>query len=122
VDETMVTALMTSRSVVFSLAESLTVQEYFDTHYDSRYSRIPVYAEDDDMFTGFVLKDDLLHQRAYIMVILDEYGGMKSIITMEDILVTLLGFKIMDESDKAKDMQEYARRMWKSGRRRWGLL
>lgn len=156
-DQTMVTAVMTPRPVVFSLPESLTVQEYFETHYDSRFSRIPVYAEDDEMFTGFVLKDDLLlaqarnntdstlntyrrnlntlsdksllsnafdevlHQRAHIMVIADEYGGMEGIITMEDILETLLGFEIMDESDKAADMQEYARRMWKKRAQKMGI-
>lgn len=155
--ETLVTDVMTPRPVVFSLPESLTVQEYFDKHYDSRFSRIPVYAEDDEIFTGFVLKDDLLlaqarnntdntlkkyrrelntlsdraslsdafdevlHQRAHIMVIVDEYGGMEGIITMEDILETLLGLEIMDESDKAADMQEYARRMWKKRAQDMGI-
>lgn len=147
--ETRVTDVMTPRPVVFSLPEHLTVYEYFEKHYDSRFSRIPVYAEDTEIFTGFVLKDDLLlaqarnntnsvlqdyrrelsalpdsaplsdafekvlHQRAHIMVIIDEYGGMEGIITMEDILETLLGLEIMDESDKTPDMQKYARRMWK---------
>lgn len=156
-DETMVTAVMTPRPVVFSLPESLTVQEYFDTHYDSRFSRIPIYADNDEIFTGFVLKDDLLlaqarnntdstlntyrrdlhtttdtsllseafdevlHQRAHIMVIVDEYGGMEGIITMEDILETLLGFEIIDESDKTADMQKYARRMWKKRAQKMGI-
>lgn len=155
--ETLVTDVMTPRPVVFSLTESLTVDEYFDKHYDSRFSRIPVYAENDEMFTGFVLKDDLLlaqarnntdsiletyrrdlsalsdetsladafdevlHQRAHIMVIIDEYGGMEGIITMEDILETLLGLEIMDESDKAADMQHYARRMWKKRAQEMGI-
>lgn len=155
--ETTVTDVMTPRPVVFSLPESLTVYEYFDNHYDSRFSRIPVYAENDEMFTGFVLKDDLLlaqarnntdnklesyrrnlhtlsdktslsdafdevlHQRAHIMVIIDEYGGMEGIITMEDILETLLGLEIMDESDKTADMQQYARRMWKKRAQAMGI-
>ncbi len=147
--EMRVTNVMTPRPVVFSLPESVTVFEYFDEHYDSRFSRIPIYAEDDEIFTGFVLKDDLLlaqarnntdkpletyrrelstlsdtttvsdafekvlHKRVHIMVIVDEYGGMEGIITMEDILETLLGLEIMDESDKTPDMQKYAKRMWK---------
>jgi CBS domain containing-hemolysin-like protein len=155
--ETLVTDVMTPRPVVFSLPESLTVREYFEQHYDSRFSRIPVYAEDDEIFTGFVLKDDLLlaqahqntdntlksyrrdlnalsdksplsdafdevlHQRAHIMVIVDEYGGMEGIITMEDILETLLGLEIMDESDRAADMQEYARNMWKRRAQEMGI-
>ena len=155
--ETIVTDVMTPRPVVFSLPESLTVYEYFDKHYDSRFSRIPVYVDNDEMFTGFVLKDDLLlaqarnntdntlttyrrdlytlsdktslsdafdevlHQRAHIMVIIDEYGGMEGVITMEDILETLLGLEIMDESDKAADMQQYARRMWKKRAQAMGI-
>lgn len=155
--ETAVTDVMTPRPVVFSLPESLTVRDYFDKHYDSRFSRIPVYSDDDEIFTGFVLKDDLLlaqarkntdsilktyrrdlhtlsdkyslsdafdevlHQRAHIMVIIDEYGGMEGIITMEDILETLLGLEIMDESDKTADMQQYARRMWKKRAQEMGI-
>ena len=155
--ETKVTDVMTPRPVVFSLPETLTVEEYFEKHYDSRFSRIPVYADNDEMFTGFVLKDDLLlaqardcadstletyrrnlhtlsgktslsdafdevlHRRAHIMVIIDEYGGMEGIITMEDILETLLGLEIMDESDKTADMQQYARRTWKKRARAMGI-
>ena len=155
--ETVVTDVMTPRPVVFSLPESLTVYDYFDKHYDSRFSRIPVYSDHDEQLTGFVLKDDLLlaqarhntdstletyrrdlqtlsdksslsdafdevlHQRAHIMVIIDEYGGMEGIITMEDILETLLGLEIMDESDKTADMQQYARRMWKKRAETMGI-
>ncbi len=155
--ETRVTDAMTPRPVVFSLPESLTVSEYFDDHYDSRFSRIPVYDGDREQLTGFVLKDDLLlaqarnntdktlehyrrelpalpdttslsdafeevlHQRAHIMMIVDEYGGMEGILTMEDILETLLGLEIMDESDKTADMQQYARRMWRRRARDMGL-
>ena len=155
--EMLVTEAMTPRPVVFSLPESLTVQQYFDNHFDSRFSRIPIYREGSEIFTGFVLKDDLLlaharnntdnnlqtycrelpplsdkatlseafdevlHQRSHIMVIIDEYGGMEGIITMEDILETLLGLEIMDESDKTPDMQKYARQMWKKRAREMGI-
>jgi CBS domain containing-hemolysin-like protein len=40
---------------------------------------------------------------------------------MEDILEPLLGLEIMDESDKAADMQEYARRMWKKRAQEMGI-
>ena len=155
--ETRVTDAMTPRPVVFSLPETLTVSEYFDKHYDSRFSRIPVYSGDREQLTGFVLKDDLLlaqarnntsntlstyrrelsalpdttslsdafeeilHRRAHIMMIVDEYGGMQGIITMEDILETLLGLEILDESDKTADMQQHARRLWKRRAREMGM-
>lgn len=145
--ETTVTDVMTPRPVVFSLPASLTVADYFAKHYEAGFSRIPIYTENKDMLTGFVLKNDLLlaqarndtdnrletyrrdlhtlsdhtllsdafdevlQLRTHIVAIIDEFGGMAGIITMEDILETLLGLEIIDESDKTADMQQYARRM-----------
>jgi CBS domain containing-hemolysin-like protein len=65
--------------------------------------------------------DEVLHQREHIIVIIDEYGGMEGILTMEDILETLLGLEIMDESDKTADMQQYARRLWKKRAMNMGI-
>ena len=63
----------------------------------------------------------VLHNRAHIMMIVDEYGGMHGIITMEDILETLLGLEIVDESDRNEDMQRYAKRLWRKRARDMGL-
>ena len=65
--------------------------------------------------------EEILHRRAHIMTVVDEYGGMEGIITMEDILETLLGLEIMDESDKTSDMQQYAKRMWKRRANEMGI-
>lgn len=55
----------------------------------------------------------LLEKREHIALIVDEYGGMDGIVTMEDIIETLLGVEIVDERDKIIDMQHYARERWK---------
>jgi CBS domain containing-hemolysin-like protein len=62
--ETSVTDAMTPRPVVFSLQQTLTVAEYCEKHFDSRFSRIPVYSGDREQLTGFVLKDDLMLAQA----------------------------------------------------------
>ncbi len=53
--------------------------------------------------------DQMIQQREHIALVVDEYGGTAGIITMEDIIETLLGFEIMDEKDSISDMQEFAR-------------
>jgi CBS domain containing-hemolysin-like protein len=63
-----------------------------------------------------------LAQREQIALVIDEFGGMAGIVTMEDVIETLLGVEIVDESDHTEDMQLLARRNWERRARRLGLL
>lgn len=54
--------------------------------------------------------EQMLGKNAHIAQVVDEYGGMDGIITLEDLIETLLGEEIVDETDTAIDMQELARR------------
>jgi len=63
----------------------------------------------------------LLRLRVHMMLVVDEYGGVEGIITLEDVLETLLGLEIVDEKDNAVDMQKEARRLWKRRAGKMGL-
>ena len=69
-----------------------------------------------ELFEIFVQK------RAHISMIVDEYGNTTGIVTMEDIIETLLGLEIMDESDSVEDMQMLARKNWERRAKRLGLI
>lgn len=56
--------VMTPRTVMFSHPERLTIGELLGAAESLRFSRIPIYAQDVDDVTGYVLKDDLLQQSA----------------------------------------------------------
>ena len=57
--------------------------------------------------------DELVRAKAHILLAINEYGSVEGILTMEDILETLLGLEIVDEGDKIDDMQKLARKLWK---------
>lgn len=68
-----------------------------------------------DLFETFV------KERTHISLVTDEFGNTIGVVTMEDIIETLLGLEIMDENDTVADMQEQARESWKRRARRRGI-
>lgn len=68
------------------------------------------------------LFDHFLQKREHIALVVDEYGGMAGVVTMEDVMETLLGMEITDESDSIDDMQALARKNWEKRARRIGLI
>lgn len=145
--------IMTPSSVVAEASEDMTVKEVYADKEFSTYSRIPVYGEDEEYITGYVLRQTVLEKLAedkfsttlkqivrpiltfqegtsvsdiwelmlakkeHISVIIDEYGCMRGIVTMEDVIETMLGFEIVDEKDTVIDMQVLARQKWAEARR-----
>lgn len=140
--------IMTPSVVVECADENLTMREFYSDKNFRNYSRIPLFVEDDDYITGYVLRqtvlenlaDDkfekklseisrpilsfpesasvsavwekMLAKKEHISVVIDEYGCFRGIVTMEDIIETVLGFEIVDENDKVEDMQKLARDKW----------
>jgi len=137
--------ILTPRSVVHMLDESLTVKGALDEPETQRFARIPVYSEDRDNITGKAIRVELyeaerdgrgdepirnftkpiiqvseklpvnnvidicIKNRAHLLLVVDEFGQMAGIVTLEDAIETLLGREIVDESDAVVDMQELAR-------------
>lgn len=62
--------------------------------------------------------EKLLESKEHISVIIDEYGSMRGIVTMEDVIETMLGYEIVDEKDEVVDMQELAKAQWKQVQKR----
>ena len=150
--------IMTPRSVMKIEAESTNIETFFEANKELRFSRVPIFKDDVDHITGYVLKDELFKKMAedekhltmvdlkrpilvvnrdaaipdlfetfiaekeHIALVVDEYGSVSGIVSMEDVIETLLGLEIMDESDTDSDMQTLARKRWEQRAKKLGLI
>jgi len=58
------------------------------------------------------LLERFLRERQHIAIVVNEYGGADGLVTLEDLIETLMGMEIMDETDNVEDMRALARRRW----------
>ena len=68
------------------------------------------------------LFEKFVKEKEHIALVVDEYGSVSGLVTMEDVIETLLGLEIMDESDTDSDMQELARQNWEKRAKRLGII
>ncbi|MFT6796895.1 MAG: CBS domain containing-hemolysin-like protein, partial [Maribacter sp.] len=68
------------------------------------------------------LFDTLIAKREHIALVVDEYGSVAGLVTMEDVIETLLGLEIMDESDNVADLQVLARKNWENRAQKAGVI
>lgn len=54
-----------------------------------------------------------LQQRQHLFVVVNEYGAVEGVVTLEDIMETLLGVEIVDEADRVADLRELAKQLRK---------
>lgn len=153
-----VAKIMTPRVVVAVADENLYLNDFLKNKDYLKFSRIPIYSENDENITGYVFRQEvfeklaegqhelklkdvkreivivpnnivlftlwekLLEKKEHIAIIVDEYGGLDGIVTMEDIIETLLGLEIIDETDTIIDMQKYARDRWKERQAKYNII
>jgi len=56
--------------------------------------------------------NELIKDKTQIIRVIDEYGSTRGIVTLEDILETLIGLEIVDEGDTVSDMRLMAHKLW----------
>ncbi len=158
-DEITAHEIMTPSVVVSMASSSMTLKEFYADEELAKYSRIPIYDDDNsDYITGYVLRqtilerlaedkfsihlkdlarpilsfsedesvadiwEKLLEKKEHISIIIDEYGSLRGIVTLEDVIESMLGFEIVDEKDEVVDMQEYAKAQWKKQQKKQGNI
>lgn len=68
------------------------------------------------------LFETLIAKREHVALVVDEYGSVSGLVTQEDVIETLLGLEIMDESDNVADLQSLARKSWEQRAKRLGII
>ena len=104
-----VTGYVLRQEVLEKMAE-----DSFDTTLDDIIRPIMTFGEDDSVAD---IWEKLLEKKEHISAILDEYGSLRGIVTMEDVIETMLGQEIVDEKDEVVDMQEYAKDQWEKAQK-----
>ena len=149
--------IMTPRTVVAALSETMPIEHALQYRMTAPFSRIPIFDEDLDSVTGFVLREDMLiaqtrgtghrpiselrreilaiaattslsslleiflDRRQQIAIVVGEFGETQGLVSMEDVIETLLGIEIVDEGDKIEDMQQLARKLWRKRAQSFGM-
>lgn len=78
----------------------------FETKLSDLMRPILSFNEDDSVYQ---IWEKMLEKREHISIILDEYGCLRGVVSMEDIIETMTGVEIVDEDDVAVDMQAFAK-------------
>jgi CBS domain containing-hemolysin-like protein len=82
-------------------------RDAFDQVLDSLATPLGVVSE---MTHGQLLLSEFLKRKELLLGVVNEYGGMTGVVALEDVMESLIGREIVDETDTEEDMQEAARR------------
>ena len=68
-----------------------------------------------------MLLERLIKEHQHIALVVNEYGETAGLVTLEDLMETLIGVEIVDETDKVEDMRALARKLWLKRAKRFGF-
>ncbi len=68
-----------------------------------------------------LLLERFLKDRQHIAVVVDEHGQTRGLVTLEDLIETLIGVEIVDEIEKIEDLRAFARKLWHERARALGI-
>ena len=66
--------------------------------------------------------DSMLANKIHIACVINEYGSFQGIITLEDIIETIVGLEIVDERDDVADMRQLALDRWHQRQSRFKVI
>ncbi len=150
--------IMTPKNIIAAHNQEVKIDDFCKDKGNLKFSRIPIFKDDIDNPTGFVLKDDILlelidgkkhktldaikrkliavkedcplpklfdsiiENKNHIALVVNDFGAVVGLVTLEDVLETLLGFEILDEKDQMGDLRKKARTQWQERAKKIGLI
>ena len=109
--------------VVGIMLKDVLLQHLVEGHGDMKLAEIkrPVTMVAPDMSLRQVFQK-LQERREHLAVVVSEFGGIEGLVTLEDVIETLLGLEILDETDNVSDLQGFARKKWEERAKNLGLI
>ncbi len=83
------------------------------SHMKLKEYRVPLHIIPENISVAAAL-DQLIKRKEHIFLVVDEYGITTGIVTLEDVVETILGVEIVDELDSVEDLRKLAIDKWKS--------
>ena len=89
-------------------------EDNFNTPLNDIIRPILTFSEEDSVAD---IWEKLLEKKEHISAILDEYGSLRGIVTMEDVIETMVGQEIVDEKDEVVDMKKKKKDQWEKAQK-----